>query len=306
MINKDNSYIINFQAREDFNKARSKASISRILNALTPERQDLLSLEDIRNLIKPKSETYLGMKVIEINLIVGSEGRYNDFNRTFLPKREFIRNRWENVDKAHLKSIILPPIKLYEISGTYFVRDGNHRVSVAKLQGVRSIDAEVIRLDTEISLGPELTRSEIEKAIIKYEKNRVFANTELDNVITKDDIDFTATGRFYEILRHIQGHKYFLNEDKTQEISFIEAGISWYRNLYMPIINIVRNEHILGRFPGRTEGDLYMWIIKMVKIFPCRKLQLTFHQDMVYLIFSNLSIFLKKHLLSDNYLSFSK
>ena len=121
MIDSDNSHNINFQAREDFNKARSKASISRILNALTPEKQDLLSLEDIRNLIKPKSETYLGMKVVEINLIVGSEGRYNDFNRTFLPKREFIRNRWENIDKAHLKSVILPPIKLYKIGGAYFV-----------------------------------------------------------------------------------------------------------------------------------------------------------------------------------------
>ena len=262
MIDSDNSHNINFQAREDFNKARSKASISRILNALTPEKQDLLSLEDIRNLIKPKSETYLGMKVVEINLIVGSEGRYNDFNRTFLPKREFIRNRWENIDKAHLKSVILPPIKLYEIGGAYFVRDGNHRVSVAKLQGVMSIDAEVIRLDTEIPLGPELTRSEIEKAIIKYEKERVFENTELGKIINPYDIDFTATGRFYEILRHIQGHKYFLNENKTEEIPFISAGISWYKNLYKPIVSIVKEEHILGRFPGRTEGDLYMWIIK--------------------------------------------
>ncbi len=262
MTDSENSHFINFQAREDFNKARSKASISRILNALTPEKQDLLSLEDIRSLIKPKSETYLGMKVVEINLIVGSEGRYNDFNRTFLPKREFIRNRWENVDKAHLKAIILPPIKLYQIGGAYFVRDGNHRVSVAKLKGVMSIDAEVIRLDTEIPLGPELTRSEIEKEIIKYEKDRVFTKTELSKVINPNYIDFTATGRFYEILRHIQGHKYFLNENKTYEIPFIAAGISWYKNLYEPIVSIVRAEHILVRFPGRTEGDLYMWIIK--------------------------------------------
>ncbi len=262
MTDSNNSHFINFQAREDFNKARSRASISRILNALTPEKQDLLSLEDIRNLIKPKSETYLGMKVIEIDLIVGSEGRYKDFNRTFLPKREFIRNRWENVDKAHLKSIILPPIKLYEIGGAYFVRDGNHRVSVAKLKGVLSIDAEVIRLDTEIPLGPELTRSEIEKAIIKYEKKRVFDNTELGKIINPGELDFTATGRFYEILRHIQGHKYFLNEEKKEEIPFIDAGLSWYKNLYKPIVRIVRDEHILVRFSGRTEGDLYMWIIK--------------------------------------------
>lgn len=261
-MDSDNSHIVNFQAREDFNKAKSKATISRILHSLTPEKQNLLSLEDIKSLIKPKSETYIGMKAVDIDRIVGSEGRYNDFNRTFLPKREFIRSRWENVDKAHLKSIILPPIKLYEIGGAYFVRDGNHRVSVAKLQGVRSIDAEVIRLDSEIPLESGLTRSEIKKALIKYEKERVFGNTELGRIINPADIDFTATGRFHEILRHIQGHKYFLNKDQETEIAFVDAGKSWYRTLYKPIVEIVRDEHILNRFPGRTEGDLYMWIIK--------------------------------------------
>lgn len=262
MTDSNNSNYVNFQARDDFNKARSKATISNILNAMTPEKQKLLSLGDIRKLIKPKSETYIGMKAVEIELIVGSEGRYKDFNRTFLPKKEFIRNRWESIDKAHLKSIILPPIKLYEISGSYFVRDGNHRVSVAKLQGVRSIDAEVIRLDTEIPLSLEMTQSEIEKAIIKYEKDHIFLNTELKSIINYEELFFTAPGRFYEILRHIQGHKYFLNEDTQKIITFIDAGVSWYKNLYIPIINIVREERILNRFPGRTESDLYMWIIK--------------------------------------------
>ncbi len=262
MIDNNNASYINYQARDDFNKARSKATISHILHAMTPEKQNLLSLEDIKQLIKPKSETYLGMKTVDISLIIGSEGRYNDFNHTFLPKKEFIRNRWESIDKAHLQSIILPPIKLYEIGGSYFVRDGNHRVSVAKMQGVMSIDAEVIRLDTEITLTPGMTQREIINAIIKYEKNRIFANTDLGAFIEPEELDFTAPGRFHEILRHIQGHKYFLNENSKDEIPFIKAGHSWYNNLYKPIIEIVREERILTRFPGRTEGDLYMWIIK--------------------------------------------
>jgi hypothetical protein len=262
MTNNNDSIFLNSRAREDFNKARSKATISSILYKLTPERQNLLSLEDIRKLIKPKSETYIGMRTININLIVGSEGRYNDFNRTFLPKRDFIRGRWENVDKAHLKSIILPPIKLYEISGAYFVRDGNHRVSVAKLQKVEFIDAEIIRLDTQLPLSPEMTKKEMKNAIINYEKEHIFTNTELSAIIDPQTLNFTAPGRFDEILRHILGHKYFINENSKNEISFIEAGKSWYKNLYKPIIDIVRDERILLRFPGRQEGDLYMWIIK--------------------------------------------
>ena len=68
MTDNNNSHFINYQAREDFNKARSKATISNILNAMTPERQKLLALEDIRKLIKPKSETYIGMKAVDIDL----------------------------------------------------------------------------------------------------------------------------------------------------------------------------------------------------------------------------------------------
>ncbi|MCK5671725.1 MAG: transcriptional regulator, partial [Spirochaetales bacterium] len=92
--------------------------------------------------------------------------------------------------------------------------------------------------------------------------NHIFLNTELKSIIKFEELTFTAPGRFYEVLRHIQGHKYFLNENSETEITFIIAGISWYKNLYIPIINIVREEHILNRFPGRTESDLYMWIIK--------------------------------------------
>lgn len=257
-----NNTYINQKASDDFNKAKSKATLHTILNALTPEKQRLLSLEDVKKLIKPKSETYLGMKTVPVNLVVGSEGRYKDFTKAFLPKKEFSRSRWENVDKAHLQSIILPPIKLYEIGGVYFVRDGNHRVSVAKAQGVMDIDAEVIRLDTEIDIKPGISTEELKKKVIEYEKNRIFKETDLRKVISPDSISFTATGRFVEMLRHIQGHKYFLNENKDEEIPFLDAARSWYENLYLPIVKIVNEENILSRFPGRTEGDLYLWIVK--------------------------------------------
>jgi hypothetical protein len=257
-----NSPLVRSQARDDFNRARSKASISSLLNALTPEKQHLLSLEDVKNLIKPKGQTYKGMKEIDIDLIVGSEGRYKDFNSTFLPKKDFIRGRWESVDRAHLTDVILPPIKLYEIGGVYFVRDGNHRVSVAKSQGVQDIDAEVIELDTELKLEPGMTNNDLKWLVIDYEKERVFTETEIGKAIDRREIHFTETGRWIELLRHIQGHKYFMNQNVDEEIPFLEAATSWYENLYLPIVDIIFRDNILSRFPGRSFGDLYMWIIK--------------------------------------------
>ena len=253
---------VDSRAREDFNRARSKHTLSRILNILTPERQELLSLQDVRDLIKPKGESYVGMRTVPIDQIVGSEGRYKDFDYTFLPRHEYIRKRWENVDKAHLRDVILPPIKLYEIGGVYFVRDGNHRVSVARSQGVLSIDAEVISLSSEIAIKPGMTRQDLKRGVIQFEKRNAFEHSELGKIVRPEELDFTATGRYEEILRHIQVHKYFLNLNRKDEIPFIEAGKSWYEEVYKPIIDIIEEQNLLSRFPGRTNADLYMWLIK--------------------------------------------
>ncbi|MDY7030209.1 MAG: transcriptional regulator [Spirochaetota bacterium] len=260
-MDQNNIYIHN-KARDDFNRARSRATISNLLFSLTPERQRLLSLEDVKNLLRPKGESYKGIQVVPIDKIVGSEGRYNDFTKAFLPKRDFIRGRWESIDRAHLSDVTLPAVKLYEIGGVYFVRDGNHRVSVAKMQGVEAIDAEVIELDTEVTLRPGMTVSDLKNSVIEYEKKNVFSDTGLDSIIPPEEIIFSEPGRYVEMLRHIQGHKYFLNQKKSVEIPFLEAASSWYNTLYKPIVRIIEQENIMHRFPGRTVSDLYMWIIK--------------------------------------------
>ena len=134
------------QASSDFSRARGKAVLSQIQNFLNTDRDRLLSFNDVKDILKPKNEVYRGNQTVPIKMVVGSEGRYHDFNKFFLPKREHLRYRWQKVDEAHLKDIILPPIQLYEIGGAYFVRDGNHRVSVAKTQNVEFIDAVVTSL----------------------------------------------------------------------------------------------------------------------------------------------------------------
>lgn len=253
---------VNMKARYDFNKAKQQATISGILSALTPHKQNLLSLEDVRKLVKPKSETYRGMQIVPVDKIVGSEGRYQDFSRAFLPKYEYLRHRWENIDKAHHNDVILPPVKLYQISNVYFVRDGNHRVSVARMQGQMEIDAEVIELTSEIEVSEDMTVRDLEDLVIAYEKDRVFKETRLGEIIPGVELQFTEPGRFIEILRHIQGHKYFINMDVDEEIPFVEAGRSWYESIYKPIIDIIRSENYVQRFPNRTESDLYMWIVQ--------------------------------------------
>jgi len=256
------SDVITQMAYSDFSRARGKAMLSQIQNFLNTDRDKLLSFNDVKGILKPKNQVYMGNRTVPINLIVGSEGRYHDFNKYFLPRKEHMRHRWSKVDEAHIRDIILPPILLYEIGGVYFVRDGNHRVSVAKLQGVEFIDAEVISLTTEINIIPSMTTDELIAELIKYEKNIFYGETLFGDLTDYWDMNFSSPGRYDVIYNHILVHKYYLNEDIKEEIHFNNALVSWYNNVYSPVLKIIRDHWLLVNFPGRTEADLYVWIIK--------------------------------------------
>ncbi|MDR1319317.1 MAG: transcriptional regulator [Treponema sp.] len=253
---------IQFQASSDFSRARGKAVLSRIQHFMDADRDKLLSFNDVKEILKPKNEVYRGTGTVPIKLIIGSEGRYRDFNKYFLPKAEHLRRRWERVDEAHLNYLTLPPIQLYEIGGVYFVRDGNHRVSVASAQGVEFIDAEVTSLSSEISINPSMTSADLRDALITYEKKIFYEKTNFGELTGDRDLRFTAPGSYDVIYNHILVHKYFLNQDKTEEILFSQALVSWYNNVYKPIIEIIREQWLLAHFPGRSESDLYVWIVK--------------------------------------------
>jgi hypothetical protein len=253
---------IRSRAAQDFSDAKGKAALSKIQHLLNAERDKLLSFQDVKEILKPKNQVYMGNRTVPIKLIVGSEGRYRDFNKYFLPKTEHLRGRWQRVDEAHLSDVILPAIQLYEIGGVYFVRDGNHRVSVAKAQEVEFIDAEVISLASEIRITPGMTIDRLREALIAYEKNIFYEKTRFGELTGGASLDFSAPGRYDDIYNHILVHKYFLNETKEEEIPFSDALVSWYSNVYGPAAAVIREQWLLANFPGRTEGDLYLWIIK--------------------------------------------
>lgn len=247
-------------ARGDFGRARQREIMGRILGLLKSQKDELLSLGDVRRILRPESETYRGLRTVPVAKIVGSEGRSHDFNRAFLPRHDKMMRRWMNIDVAHYQNVILPPIKLFEVGGVYFVRDGNHRVSVARMQGAEYIDAEVTSLASEVPITPDMSRDDIVRAVIDYERRRFLEQTGLAAVRPEADISFTEIGRFDEVLEHIREHKWYLNLRRTDEIPLRDAAASWYDRVYLPIVRIIRQEGLLARFPKATEGDLYVYI----------------------------------------------
>ena len=250
------------ETESDFAKARNKALFNEIQHFLKPEEAAMISFRDIKELLKPQNQTYIGMQVIPIEKIVGSEGRDKDFDNQFFPKNTFIKERWEHVDEAVIKDIILPPIKVYELGGLYFVRDGNHRVSVAKSKGVEFIDAEVVSLQSEIRLPPVRSLTGMIKEIISYEKRNFYFETSFGDITDYWCLDFSTTGQYDVIYNHILTHKYFINQNQEKEISIEDAITSWFNTVYLPVIHTIDKYKIMKYFKHRTKSDLYVWIIK--------------------------------------------
>lgn len=249
------------ETENDFSKARNKALINELQHILTPEEASMISFKQIRQIIKPQNETYVGMQTIPISKIVGSEGRYKDFDNQFFPKNSFMKERWEHVDEAVIKDIILPPIRVYELGGLYFVRDGNHRVSVAKSKGVEFIDAEIVSLQTEIKLSPVRTLGEMLRQIIVYEKKNFYFETSFGDITDYWNLDFSSPGQYDIIYQHILTHKYFINQGIKKEITMEAAITSWFNTVYMPVIAVIEKYKIMKYIKKRTAGDLYIWLI---------------------------------------------
>jgi len=138
----------------DFEHARQKALWNRIIDILTFHQNDLVDLEDALAQCPLTNQTDLGIRSVPLAQIVGSVGRSHDFDRSFMPRRKHTKDRWYNVDRAYYKDVSLPPIELEQIGDSYFVVDGNHRVSVARIHGQIYTDAHVIRLRTECDIQP--------------------------------------------------------------------------------------------------------------------------------------------------------
>ena len=155
------------QVDVDFTRARRRAFLRRLIARLRngPATDGLPCFEDFRKKLGVVGGIRVGRRVVRVEQIVGSVGRSSEFDRVFLPMKASVGERWKRIDRAFHRGEELPPVSLYKVGDSYFVADGNHRVSVARYHGVEWIDAEVTEFhasagDREVALragaGPRL------------------------------------------------------------------------------------------------------------------------------------------------------
>jgi hypothetical protein len=250
---------LDHQIRTDFDHARRKAGWRRVISRLTGRRNELLRFDEVRRQLRAEGQHYAGARAVPLAAIVGSIGRYRDFDSAFLPRQSQTRGRWLNIDRAHYEELTLPPVELYGLGETYFVKDGNHRVSVARERGQLFVDANVIEIEAPVPIG---SLRQLEEWIRHEDTVSFLSSTQLMKVRPEAQVALTLPGQYEALLEHISVHRWFLGIEAEREIPYLDAVASWYDRVYRPLVEGIREAGILKEFPTRTEGDLYLWLIE--------------------------------------------
>ena len=243
------------RAIQDFHHARSQAALEKLTARLTRRSAELLSFEEVREKLSITPSGVQKIENIPLDAIVGSVGRYTDFTRSYWPKLNSEEQRWAKVKMAISDMAGVPPIEVYQIGEVYFVRDGNHRVSVFREMGATHIQAYVTKLATKVSLSPE---DDIDDVIIKAEYLKFLENTQLDKLRPDANIQLSVPGAYKNIEEHIRIYQCYLEQEENQDVSLPDAAAIWYDSYYTVVLKAIQRLGILRDFPNETEGDIYM------------------------------------------------
>ncbi|MEZ4671065.1 MAG: hypothetical protein R3E39_24435 [Anaerolineae bacterium] len=218
----------------------------------------LLSFETVKARLRLHEESYKGLQDIPLKNIVGSVGRYQDFTRTFLPRNVVSKDRWSRIYAETLDGMGLPPIEVYQLGDVYFVRDGNHRVSVARELGQKTIQAYVTAVDIPFCLQ----RERIDQQVDAAEAYMTFMDeTGLRYLPQHENLMLSEPTRYNDLIGHLNLHRDVLSLMENREITLQDAALHWYENVYLPAVMLMRQYMILEHAKGRTETDMYLWLV---------------------------------------------
>ena len=258
-MSQDTSGYAQSVSRDHWNQARRKALWQKLSSALGLSRQPvaLLSFEEVQQKLRLNQSAYRGLQQVDLDRIVGSVGRYHDFTRTFLPLVESDGPRWQRVAELQWEQG-LPPIELYKVGDVYFVKDGNHRVSVARQFGATMIEAYVWEYESPVG-G---LSADVDDLIVKAEYRAFLDRTRLDISHPGLSIALTEPGMYPELELEIELYRRNLERIDGEPRGYEAAAADWYDMIYTLAVDIIHESGVLDLFPGRTEADLYVWVMR--------------------------------------------
>jgi len=245
-------------AQNDFSRARRHQALANLAARLRREPSDvnlILPFDEVVEALGMVGEVELGLQTIPLDSIVGTVDRTRDFDRGFRPTTTRVRGRWQRIAAAQRRGEAFPPISVYRVGDLHFVRDGHHRVSVAKSLGREDIDAHVTEVRTRIGAGESLRLADLPLK----DHERIFSErvplepARLARARPSDPWDF---GRLAE---GVEAWGFRVMQERREYMDREEIARLWYEEDFLPVVETLREGAFIGG--SETEGDAYMRVV---------------------------------------------
>ena len=239
-------------ASDDFLRARRSQSLRRMGRVLRDGDVDvILPFDEVVAELGRTGERELGLQNIDLDSIVGTVDRRTGFDRAFRPTSSQVRGRWERIAMLMRRGDPLPPILLYRVGEVHFVRDGHHRVSVARALGRSEIDAYVTEVLTRVGAGRSLRLADLPmKGHERLFRERVPLPPQLAAKVVLSD-----PWKYGDLAEGVEGWAFRAMQDRGELMDREEAAVEWYRGEFAPVVTMLRNADLIGR--AETDADAY-------------------------------------------------
>jgi len=230
----------------------SKSSLHSLLKRFfskkehNPPEQSIVQFETVREKEGAFTSIDRGTSLVPLDLIVGSVGRYQDFDAQFKPKSHGSDERLRAFIKDMKRGRTFPPISLYQIKDSYYILDGHHRYTAAKQLKHDHINACILEL------LPSKDTLENRLYIEKIEFR--------DRFSLASSLELTEPGQYHHLADQIEEHRHYLQAGAEETISASDAARDWYKTIYKPLKKLIENSGLVHSFENRTVDDLYLYI----------------------------------------------
>jgi len=241
-------------AQSDFSRARRRQALSRLARRLRREPDDvnvILPFDEVVEALGWRGERRLGLQVIALDSIVGTVDRSRDFDRSFRPTSRRVRRRWEGIAEAIRRGQSMPPIDVYRIGEMHFVRDGHHRVSVARAMGLDKIDAYVTEIVTAVGADQ---RTRLRDLALKSHERLFFERVPLPPG-SRPQIQLADEWRYAELAESVEAWGFRAMQGLGEFMTREEVAERWFRDEYNPVVNMLREADLIG---SGTETEAYL------------------------------------------------
>jgi hypothetical protein len=243
-------------AQFDFGRARRQRLLSRLADRLRREPSDvhvILPFDEVLEALGRRGEHYAGLESIPLDSIVGTVDRTRDFDRGFRPTSGRTRERWEKMAEAQRRGVAMPPIAVYRVGRLHFVRDGHHRVSVARALGLDAIDAYVTEIDTQIPADPALRAGELP---LKGHE-RIFSERVPLPPEARDEVRLSDAWGYAALAEGVEAWGFRVMQDRGELMTREQVAREWLELEFRPVVSMLRDAGLVGR---GTPADAYMHV----------------------------------------------